>query len=352
MKRYGHIYEEIIKKDNIKNAIRRASKGKRNRHDVKRILGDIDSYADKIHAMLLGDFTFSDYQSGVIREGIQKKERIIFKPKFYPDQIVHWAIILQLEPIFLHSMYEFNCGSIPNRGVHYGKRFVEKWVRTDRKNTKYFLKMDVAKFYPSIDIAMVEKLLTKKIKDKKALKLISKILHKSESGLPIGILTSQWFANFYLQGLDNYIKHQLKAKHYIRYMDDMIIFGPNKKKLHKMQKLIAIHLKGLSLKMKTNWQVARVADRGVDFMGFRFFPNKTILRRALMLRITRKAKKIFKKAKPTMQDAQGMVSDMGWVKYSDSKKMREKWIDPYINIKALKEIIRGETHAGNTKGAR
>jgi hypothetical protein len=349
MKRCGYIYEKVCDKENIRKAILRASKGKRKRKDVQKTLNNLTAYVDKVHELLIKEsYVPSDYRTDVIREGIAKKERIISKPSFYPDQIIHWALILQLAPVITKGMYAFTCGSVPNRGVHYGKKYIEKWVRGDRKNTKYYLKMDVTKFYPSVDLEILEYKLRKIIKDKKVLKLIHNILSKEE-GLPIGILLSQWFANFYLQDLDHYIKQELNAFYYMRYMDDMVIFSKNKKELHKMRKAISTHLASDNLKLKGNWQVCKFSKEALDFMGFRFFREKTILRRSIMLRVTRKIRKVGKKKKPTYHDACGVISYLGWVKHSDSYGLYSIWIRPYLKIQKLKNIIRKEMLNENAK---
>jgi len=349
MKRIGFIYEKIISVENIRTAIWRASKGKRERGDVKKVLSDVEGHALRIHKMLAsGTFEFTDYTIDEVCEGIKRKRRTIYKPKFCPDQIVHWAVILQLQPIFMRGMYGLNCGSIPGRGIHYGKRFMQKWIRDDTKNTKYFLQLDVAKFYPSIQIGIVKSKLASKIKDQRALGLIYGILDKSESGLPIGILTSQWLANFYLQEMDHCIANLPGVAHYLRYMDDMVLLGPNKRKLHKARGMIAVEMGKLGLTLKDNWQVSRVDDSGVDVMGFRFFRDRTILRRALMLRMTRKARRV--KKKPSLHGAQAIISYMGWVKHSNSRGLWLKWLKPYIDIRRLKNIIRRYYYAstGNT----
>lgn len=340
MKRVGHLYEKICDIENIKTAIIKASKGKRSRDDVRQILTDIPKYAEIIQRQLLSNsFVPAEYRTGTVREGSSKKVRAISKPNFFPDQIVHWAIMLQLQPIFTKGMYEITCGSIPGRGVHYGKKFIEKWLKTDRKNTKYYLKLDISKFYPSINTARLEQKLATKIKDTRLLGLIHKILSKAE-GLPIGILMSQWFANFYLQGLDHYIKQDLKAVYYVRYMDDMVIFGPNKKELHKMRVAIDRYLTAEQLKLKPNWQVCKTDKEPLDFVGFRFHRGYTTLRKAIMLRVTRKARKLSKRVVPSYHDACGMISYLGWITHSNSYRLFEKWIKPYLHIQILKRIIR------------
>ena len=342
MKRKGYIYEEICHKENIRMAILKASKGKRHRGDVQRVLSNMPKYIDKIQKLLISEsYMPSDYKIETIKEGISQKERIIYKPNFYPDQIIHWAIILKLEPILSKGMYIFSCGSIPNRGVHYGKKYINKWVTKDHKNTKYYLKLDIHKFYPSIDVDILRLKLRTRIKDKKVLFLIDKILSKSD-GLPIGILISQWFANFYLQELDHYIKEKLGVKYYMRYMDDMVLFGRNKKELHKVRIKLSEFLEKENLSLKKNWQLCRFDPEPLDFMGFRFYRHKTTMRKSIMFRISRKANKISKKPKPTYKDACSMMSYLGWVKNSDSYLFFKNRIKSKVNIKQLKNIIRKE----------
>ena len=340
MKRTGHLYEKICDKQNIRTAIYKAAKGKRHRTDVQKILRNIDKYVDHIHHLLTNQiYRPADYSEGVVTEGSKNKERKIFKPHFYPDQIVHWAIMLQLAPVLRKGMYGITCGSVPGRGVHYGKKYMERWLIADRKNTKYYLKMDISKFYPSVDLPTLEKKLATKIKDKKLLRLIHIILEKGE-GLPIGILLSQWFANFYLQSMDHFIKQQLKAKYYVRYMDDMVIFGANKRELHKIRVAIANHLAADRLKLKQNYQVCRTDKEPIDFMGFRFHRGRTTLRKSIMLRITRKVKRTWKKGRATYHDSAAIISYLGWIKHSDSHALFVQRIEPYLNITTLKAVIR------------
>lgn len=341
MKRIGNLFEKVYDKGTIRAAIMNASKGKRSRKDVRDVLGRIDFYIDMLHDKLKnGTYAPSDYEVEVVREGSFRKERTIYKPKFFPDQVVHWCIYITIREWIYKGMYVFSCGSVPKRGVHYGKRFVQKWVRGDRKNTKYYLKMDVRKFYPSIEIERLMTKLHRKFKDEKLLGLIGSILAKAD-GLPIGMLLSQVFANFYLSDVDHYIKQDLHAVYYLRYMDDMVVFGRNKKELHRIRKQIAEKLDENGLHMKDNWQVCRLDAEPLDFMGFRFFRDKTTLRRSIMLRITRKIKAVYKKGRAaSYADACAVISYLGWIKHSDTHGLFVKWIKPYLHLGQMKNIIR------------
>ena len=186
MKRTTNLYPKIIDKDNIKKAILNASKGKKERKSVQKILDNINGYTENICKMLKNEkYVSSKYQKMIIHDGTRKKERIIYKPNFYPDQIVHWALMLQIEPILLKGMYCYCCGSIRGRGISYGAKHIKKILVTDRKNTKYCLKLDIKKFYPSIDKEILKRKFRKIIKEKETLNLVDIIIDSSEQGVPI-----------------------------------------------------------------------------------------------------------------------------------------------------------------------
>lgn len=230
MKRVGFIFEQICDIENISRAIDNAARGKKSRRIVGNILEHKRQAAEAVREMLVTKtYRPKPYREFVIKDGASQKERTIYCPAFYPDQIVHWAIIQVTEPILRKGMYEFCCGSIPGRGIHYGKRYIERWLRRDRKNTKYCLKLDIKKYYPHINTSVLKSKFRTKIKDANALWLFDTIIDSHEAGLPIGNYTSQWWANFYLEGLDHFIKERLHIKYYMRYMDDMVLFGANKK---------------------------------------------------------------------------------------------------------------------------
>jgi len=339
LERYGYIYEKVYDIENIKLAIKKSSLGKREQKRVKKVLDNIDFYALKIQQMLINK-SYQPSQSDIkqIRDGANKKDREIKKPKYFPDQIIHWALILQLEPIIMKGMYEYNCGSVPKRGTEYGRKTIRKWIDRDKRNTKYCLKMDVTKFYPSVKGCILKQMFRNKIKDKDCLWLID-IIIDSEDGLPIGYYTSQWFSNFFLQGLDRFIKETLGVKYFVRYVDDLILMGSNKKKLHKVRKAVESYLESIGLKLKGNWQVFRISVRAIDFLGFRLFRDKTTLRKRNALRIMRRLRKIRKKGYLNCKDASAVISYWGWIKRSNSFYFYNKYIKPIVTIKLAKKVV-------------
>ena len=346
MKSYNHLWEKFISEENIRLAIVNSSKRKRKRKLVKDIYENPDKWIPtiKVYAENFKNYNHAPIE---IYDGITRKKRTIIVPH-YMEQIVHHMIINVLEPIFRHGMYEHSYGSIPKRGAHKGKKVVEKWIKHDKKNVKYCLKMDIRKFFDSIPHDILKNKLASIIHDEKFLVVLNELIDVIDVGIPLGFYTSQWLANWYLQELDHFIKEKLQAVHYIRYMDDMVIFGSNKRTLHKIRIEINNYLRQkLGVELKDNWQVFRFDyikndehyGRILDFMGFRFCRDKTILRKSIMLKATRKAKKMSKKAKVTIHDIRQLLSYLGWVKHTNTYNMYKIWIKPYVNIRYCKKRI-------------
>lgn len=340
MKRIGYIYEKICDEDNIRQAIMKASVGKRDRWYVRKVMRHLDETVDTVRQMLLTEsYIPSPYKIKRVCDGPRHKERFIFKPNFFPDQIIHWALMLQITEVIQRGMYAYTCGSVPGRGTSYAQAYLRKALDKDFRGTKYCLKMDIKKFYPSIDKDVMRGLFRVDIKDVRCLRLIDKIVDSVESGLPIGNYTSQWFANYFLQGLDHFIKEKLGVKYYVRYVDDLIVLGANKRKLHRARVEIESFLAGIRLTLKGDWQVFRVDERAIDFLGFRFFRDKTILRKSNALRIRRRMKKIGRKDELNHRDACAVVSYWGWVKCSDSRRFYDQYIKPIVPVGRAKRRI-------------
>lgn len=340
MKSYNHLWEKVISDKNIEEAIRKATKGKRNRPEVSYIFEHIDKQIPLIR-QYAQNYMARQKKPRIVKEGA--KERVIVVPSIR-EQILHHMIVGVLQPIIMKGMYEHSHGSIPGRGPAGAKKQIKRWIK-DTKNVKYFLKMDIHHFFASIPHDMLKEFIAKYIHDERFLHLIFEVIDCTETGLPLGFHTSHWFANWYLQGLDRYIKQQLGAVYYVRYMDDMVIFGSNKRELHRMRQAIGNYLNGIGLKLKRNWQVCRFHTvkngedryRFLDFMGFRFYRNRITLRKGIMLRMTRRAKR-YNKHK-SIYAARQMLSALGWIKQTDVYDMYLAWIKPYVNFQTIKRKI-------------
>lgn len=342
MKSYNHLWEQLISEENIKLAIHNSSLGKRKRSDVKEIAANPEKFVSYFRDYA-ENFENKPHVPKEIYDGISRKKRVIIVP-WYCEQVIHHMVVNVLKPIFLHGMYEHSYGSLPNKGVHKAKKRIESWIKHDTKNVKYYLKMDVRKYFNSIPHDVLKKKLLLLIHDEKFLALLFKIIDVVPVGIPLGFYTSQWLANWYLDGLDHYIKETLGAAYYIRYMDDMVVFGANKRKLHDIRKAVEVYLHSLGLLLKPSWRVERFSysdDKGrdLDFMGFRFFRNRVILRKSVLLKASRKAKRISKKRHITIHDCRQMLSYKGWFSATDTYGIFQQRIKPYVDFRLLRKKV-------------
>lgn len=324
-KSVNNLYKPMLEHSNVEQKFHKAAKGKTERPDVavileptniqrhvKNVIEQLENTAPEGYDVPHPEKAWKPSRHGkvCINEGTSRKVRMIEKPRYNYEQVIHHIVVSACYDIFMKGMYEFSCGSVPNRGAHYGKKYIERWIQRDKKNCKYVLKMDIRHFFESVDHDVLKAWLKKKIRDERMLYILELIIDGSEVGLPLGFYTSQWLSNFMLQPLDHFIKEQLKAVHYIRYMDDMVVFGKNKKELHRMQQEIE-----------------------------KFYHDKTILRESIMLSCTRKVNRVAKKEKITWYDATAILSYMGYLSNTDTYDMYLQRVKPYVNVKKLKKIV-------------
>lgn len=338
-----------IPEEQIKD-IYKASKGKSKREEAAIVKADIEKHRRILDKKLRNNsFIPKRHNTKTIQENSCKKTRKIVKPKYMYEQMAHHAIMRVFVPIAMRGMYYHVYGSIPGKGVHRGKRTVERWIREDGRNCKYIYKLDIRHFFESVPHRRLKKAIKRKIRDRDLQKKLFLIIDSHAPGLPLGYYPSQWFGNFYLQPLDHFIKEKLRIKHYIRYMDDMVLFSNNKKELHRARKEIEKFVHGeLGLEIKKNWQVFRFdykdrkgkhRGRPLDFMGFKFYRDRTVLRKSILKGIRAKTNRVRRKGKITWVDAACLLSRMGWMWHSDTYAYYERYIKPYIKIKVLKTLV-------------
>lgn len=327
MKRFGNIFKRIVDIDNILLAHKKARRDKSHYIEVKKVDKDPMKYAKEIRKMLLdGTYEVGEYKRSIIND--KGKERELMKLPYYPDRIIQWAIMLQIERIFLRHFIDQTCASMPGRGIHRAWGFMQKYLK-DKDGTKYCLKLDVKRFYPNIDKNILKNMLTKTFKDERLLDLLYKIIdsYPMEKGVPIGSYLSQYFGNFYLSRLDHYIKERLGCKYYVRYMDDMVILGDDKERLRFVMYQIQDYLNYyLRLELKENYQIFPTRVRGVDFVGYRFFGDYTLLRKTTCKNFEKKMRKIRKKGRLSYSDECTICSYSGWLKFCDSARLKKKYI--------------------------
>lgn len=321
MKRTGHLFEKICDSNNIRRAIIYSSRNKTSLKSVKRILYHMDFYILKIQKILQDElFENHYYESIEVYEKLSNKIRHISRPKYFPDQIVHWAIMLQLEPILKRGMDYYCSASIKGRGSSHIRQHLIRIIKSDKKNTKYVLKYDIHHFYENIDHSILITKLRRLIKDNKLLNLLEVIINYLDKGLPIGTYLSQWLANFYLQDHDHYLREQLHVKYMFRYMDDVVVLDSNYRRLvHIKEEIINfVSLEGLSL--KDNSDIWKFDLKPIDFVGYQFFKNSKVTIRQRIWRNIRRSflKAIYHCDKLTVKLRRKIASYWGYVINSNS----------------------------------
>lgn len=230
MKRLGNLYEKIYDINNLYLADTLAQRGKANQWGVIVHNRHKDQNLLDLQNMLL-DKTFKTSQYTVFKV-YEPKKREVFRLPYYPDRIVHYAIMNILEPVFVSTFTADSYSCIKGKGIHAALAAI-KLALKDKAGTEYCLKFDITKFYPSISHEVLKALIRRKIKDNDLLWLLDEIID-SAPGLPIGNYLSQYFANFYLTYFDHWLKEKQGVKYYFRYADDVVILAPSKAYLHEL----------------------------------------------------------------------------------------------------------------------
>lgn len=320
MKRHRNLYQDIISIENLMLADSIAQKGKLRQpgviaHNANRAIN-----ISALHEILkVKEFRTSEY---VTFKVFEPKERIVYRLPYFPDRILHHAIMNILEPIFVESFTADTYSCIKGRGLHSASTKL-KAILKDKSAPRYCLKLDIKKFYPSVDHEALKFMLRRKFKDVDLLNMLDEII-ESAIGLPIGNYLSQYFSNFYLTGFDHWIKESKKVKYYFRYADDIIILANDKADLNTLLFEIKAYLFGLKLEVKDNWQIFPIEKRGIDFLGYRFYHTHTLLRKSIKKNFASKVKKGANK--------QTIASYLGWAKHANTAHLIKRLLPTNENI--------------------
>jgi len=316
VKRLGNLYAQICAYDNLLAAFERASTGKRRRDEVVEFTANLEANLLQIQRELI-DHTYrtSEYEVFIKYE---PKRREIYKLPFR-DRVVHWAIMLVIEPIWVSNFTRDTYACVKGRGIHACLRKLHKDLHNDYDGTAYCFKMDVRKFYPSINHEILKEVVRCKIKDKELLALLDGIIDSAD-GVPIGNYLSQFFANLYLSELDHLIKEDLHIKYYYRYADDIVVLAATKEELKGVQLYINHYLNSeRSLTIKPNYQIFPTDSRGIDFVGYVSYHTHTLMRKSIKQNFCREVAKLNRRENITKKEYQQRVcSWLGWAKHCNS----------------------------------
>ena len=347
MKRYGNLWSEVISFENILLAARKAQKGKRFRPSVLAFNSNLERELELLQTELATKTYLPGKYSSF--EIFDPKPRVISAAP-YKDRVVHHALCNVIVPIIEKTFIEESYANREGYGTHRALRQFTRFARS----SKYVLQCDISKYFPSIDRNILKQIIRRKIKCKDTLWLIETIIDNSpqqapksayfpgdnlltplerKRGLPIGNLTSQFFANVYLNGLDHFIKEELKARKYLRYVDDFALFADDKVFLGEAKLAVKEYLASLRLRLHPTKSQLFETKYGTNFVGFRILPDRIRVRSDNLRRARIRMKKLEKEyslGKIPLKDLkQRLQSWEAHLKHGDTYFLRQKVLGRY-----------------------
>ncbi len=342
MKRHGNLWPQVTDFSNIIAAARQAQRGKRSRENVLAFNYNLENELLRLH----NELQTKTYQPGPYRtfEIVEPKRRMISAAP-YRDRVVHHALCHIIGPIFERTFIADSYANRTGYGTHRALRRFTGYARS----SKYVLQCDIRKYFPSIDHEILKQLLHRKLKCPDTLWLVNTIINASNEqepsiayfpgddiftpserrrGLPIGNLTSQFFANVYLNGLDHFIKEKLKAPKYVRYVDDFALFSDDEKFLAATRLAIEDYLAGLRLMIHPIKSQLFKTLRGANFLGFRVLPDRLRVRTENLRRARRRLRRkqaAYRAGTMTLEQVtQSMRSWIAHLEHGDTWQLRAR----------------------------
>lgn len=389
-KRVGYIYGKMEDADFIDRCIAIGTKDskKRRRNDVKRVLDNREGHIKKMQQIVRErSFTPKLPNRKKVYDQSSLKVRDTSSVPFFPDGLLHIMEAQAMMDVLMRGMDPWSCASIPNRGTIRVYKRIRHAMQDRPKQSVYAGEMDIEGYYNHINLRILFESLERKIKDKEFLLLLAITVRCEQIslcdalalgltwrdivgdaiGLLIGLYINQWLANFNLEPVDRAIQKMPDVKFHTRHMDNIVIFGPNKKKLHAARKEIESIMRSLGLTMKADWQIFRTTftrkamarrmlmtdrqrylrrPRRISAAGYQFGHRYTTMRRRNFLRFARQCRRVQKRTASgniiAFSQASGLLSRIGQLSHCNGYNARVKYVDP-IGVKTLKEVVRYES---------
>ncbi len=309
-RQYDHLYAEITDFSNLLLAWRKAAKGKRSKQAAASFEMNLEDQLIRLQDELqMGDWRHGDYHSFRIRD---PKERLISAAPFR-DRVVHHALCQVINPLFERTFMGDSFANRKGKGTHAALDKAQKFMR----RYPFVLQCDIKQFFPSIDHAVLKSILWRKIADKKVRWLMHQIITSGEGilddeytmvyfqkddlvaamrprGLPIGNLTSQLWANVYMNELDQMVKRSLGCKAYLRYVDDFLLFADSKQQLWEYKDAIREGLSTLRLTLHERSSTVYPTRAGIPFLGFRLYDDHRRIKRKNAVNFSRRLQRNYR----------------------------------------------------------
>ena len=285
MRRIGDLFDDVVSYSNLYRAYRKALLGARRNEEQAHFYYNLENELVTLRRELVEEtYNPGPYRYFMIFD--PKEREIAIAP--FRDRVVHHAIVNVLEPIYERRFVYDSYATRKGKGTLAAIKRAQSFLRESR----YYIKLDISKYFASIDRNTLLEILKRKLKDARLLKLITRIVWNppdEERGLPIGNMTSQFFANVYMDPFDHFVKDELKQRHYIRYMDDFVVFTDDRSGIRGLLDRMKAYLNDeLGLKVKENGVVINTSMHGLGFLGVRIFPSTVRLHRKNLTRCLRK----------------------------------------------------------------
>jgi retron-type reverse transcriptase len=340
---FKNLYPTIINFDNLYFAWRKARLGKRYKPSVAGFERHLDDGLTQLHHELMTEtWQPGGYRSFTVHE--PKRRKISAAP--FCDRVVHHALIRVLEPIYERKFIFDSYANRVRKGTHKALDRCTHYMR----HYKYVLQCDIKQFFPAIDHQTLQSILAKTIACQPTLRLCGKIISSGAGildgeytmryfpnddlfaqnrprGLPIGNLTSQFWANVYLNELDQFVKHELRCYGYVRYVDDFLLFAHDKATLHLWRNRIIAFLQTLRLTLHESRAQPKPVKHGIPFLGFTVYPTHRRLKRSKGIAYQRHLKTLYRRYQAgQITREQGRSSVMAWlghIQHGDTWRLRQ-----------------------------
>lgn len=343
MKTIKNLIEKICTFENAMSAYKKARKGKRYREEVKAFEAEREANLSRA----VDDLTEGTYKPGKYRifKVWEPKERVIMALPFY-DRVIQHMIVNFIEPIFEKRFIFHSYACRKKKGVHEASDTLTKWLydlEILQGKKVWAIKADIRHYFQSVDHEILKAEIRRYISDRRLLKILDRIIDhngifENGVGIPVGNLTSQLFANVYLNILDQYIKHELGIKYYIRYMDDFIILGESPEELKEILSKIEIFLNE-HLKLQLNPKTTIIYTKnGVDFVGYRHWATMKLIRKVATRRLNKLLKNFEEGTITEEYFDRSFASRIGHMKHADTNQLRIDFAEKAKQAKERKSI--------------